>query len=157
MQRERVPPVLLQDLMTWPILSIHPEVQGTPKAVEVEQHSVLNLAAAMAPLYPKGAVLSICNVGFDAFLLESISALLNGRTIVMAEEAVCNRPAGLADLINGYDAGFMALTPSRLLEYLKDPAFGKAMSHIECVVCGGESMPPEPLPCSAFLFFCSII
>lgn len=116
---------------------------GTPKAVEVEQHSVLNLAAAMAPLYPKGAVLSICNVGFDAFLLESISALLNGRTIVMAEEAVCNRPAGLADLINGYDAGFMALTPSRLLEYLKDPAFGKAMSHIECVVCGGESMPPE--------------
>ena len=61
----------------------------------------------------------------------------------MAEEAVCNRPAGLADLINGYDAGFMALTPSRLLEYLKDPAFGKAMSHIECVVCGGESMPPE--------------
>ena len=37
----------------------------------------------------------------------------------------------------------MALTPSRLLEYLKDAAFGKAMSHIECIVCGGESMPPE--------------
>lgn len=116
---------------------------GKPKAVEVEQHSVLNLAAAMTPLYPKGAVLSICNVGFDAFLLESISALLNGRTIVMAEEAVCNMPSALAELICGYDAGFMALTPSRLLEYLKDAAFGKAMSHIECIVCGGESMPPE--------------
>lgn len=116
---------------------------GNPKAVEVEQHSVLNLASIMAPLYPKGAVLSICNVGFDAFLLESISALLNGRTVVMAEEAACNVPARLAELIHGYDAGFMALTPSRLLEYLKDPGFGKALSHIECIVCGGENMPPE--------------
>ena len=49
--------------------------------MEVEQHSVMNLKEAIKDLYPKGAVLSICNVGFDAFLLESVIALLNGATM----------------------------------------------------------------------------
>ena len=45
------------------------------------------MALAMAPVYAKGAVLSVCNVGFDAFMIESIVALLNGRTVVLPEDA----------------------------------------------------------------------
>lgn len=114
---------------------------GLPKAVEVEQHSVVNLAAAMQPLYPKGAVLSICNVGFDAFLLESVSALLNGKTIVMASGQEMNHPRKIGRLILNYDAGFMALTPSRLSAYMAEEEFRKALSHLETIICGGESFP----------------
>lgn len=116
---------------------------GMPKAVEIEQHSVMNLAAAMRPLYPKGAVLSLCNVGFDAFLLESVIALLCGRTIVLASESEMNHPQKLGVLIRNYDAGFMALTPSRLSAYLKDPIFCESLLHMETVICGGESLPFE--------------
>jgi amino acid adenylation domain-containing protein/thioester reductase-like protein len=116
---------------------------GTPKGVEVEQHSVLNLALSMHPLYPKGAVLSICNVGFDAFLLESVIALLDGRTIVFSAEDEMNHPQKIGQLIQNFDAGFLALTPSRLSAYLKEPQFCEALWHLETIICGGESLPPE--------------
>lgn len=116
---------------------------GEPKAVEIEQHSVLNLADALKHLYPKGAVLSICNVGFDAFLLESVLALLNGRTIVIASEEEMNHPIRIGQLIHDYDVGFMALTPSRLSAYMKEEVFRKALPHLETIICGGESLPPQ--------------
>lgn len=116
---------------------------GKPKAVEVEQKSVMNLAGIMTGLYPKGAVLSICNVSFDAFLLESMIALLNGSTIVLASEREMIHPREIGRLITEYDVGFMALTPSRLSAYLKDHDFRHALPHLETIVCGGETMPPD--------------
>ncbi len=116
---------------------------GVPKGVEVEQHSVLNLSLSMKDLYPKGAVLSICNVGFDAFLLESVIALLNGKTIVLAAQEEMNQPQKLGHLIQNFDAGFLALTPSRLSAYLKEPQFCSALWRLETIICGGESLPPE--------------
>jgi long-subunit acyl-CoA synthetase (AMP-forming) len=41
---------------------------GTPKGVEIMRRSLMNLTLAMTPIYGNGAVLSLCNVGFDAFL-----------------------------------------------------------------------------------------
>jgi amino acid adenylation domain-containing protein/thioester reductase-like protein len=116
---------------------------GVPKGVEVEQHSVLNLALSMETLYSKGAVLSICNVGFDAFLLESVIALLNGKTIVLAAKEEMNHPQKIGQLIQQFDAGFIALTPSRLLAYLKEPQFCSSLWRLETIICGGESLPPE--------------
>lgn len=118
---------------------------GKPKAVAVGARSLMNLASNMSGLYPKGAVLSLCNVAFDAFLLESMSALLCGRTIVIAREEDMNDGGALGGYINRYDVGFMALTPSRLQAYLKVPVFKKSMMHMECIVCGGENLPSELL------------
>lgn len=116
---------------------------GSAKAVEVEQHSVMNLKEAIKDLYPKGAVLSICNVGFDAFLLESVIALLNGATIVMATEEEMNDAQKMGRLIMDYDVGFMALTPSRLKAYQNDQVFLRSLSHIETLICGGEVLVPD--------------
>lgn len=118
---------------------------GTPKAVAVEQRSVLNLAVNMDDIYPKGAVLSVCNIGFDAFILESMAALLNGRTIVIVPNDELNDSGRLAEYITSYDVGFVALTPSRLGAYLKDSRFRQALKKLECIVCGGENLPPELL------------
>lgn len=115
---------------------------GSAKAVEVEQHSVMNLKEAIKDLYPKGAVLSICNVGFDAFLLESVIAL-NGATIVMATEEEMNDAQKIGRLIMDFDVGFMALTPSRLKAYQNDQVFLRSLSHIETLICGGEVLGPD--------------
>lgn len=118
---------------------------GEPKGVEIEQHSLLNFAEAVQPLYGQGAVLSLCSIGFDAFLLESIVSVLNGQTIVLPEEGDAENPQALAELIRRYAVGFLSVTPSRLTAFLKNPEFLKAAGRLEAVVCGGEAFPSSLL------------
>jgi amino acid adenylation domain-containing protein/thioester reductase-like protein len=112
---------------------------GTPKGVEITQKNLLNLAQAMEKVYGKGAVLSVCSVGFDAFMLESIVPLLNGKTIVIADEEEQESPRKLAALIRGFAVGFCSVTPSRLEAFLKEPEFCSAVRHMEGILCGGEA------------------
>ncbi len=130
---------------------------GEPKAVQVGQRSLQNFARAMAPIYGRGGVLSTCNVGFDAFVLESSAALLNARTIILANEAERNDPVALSRLIRSYAVGFFAMTPSRLSAYIKEPSFAGAIERLESIVCGGESFPLDllqklPMLCDANIY-----
>ena len=118
---------------------------GEPKGVEITQRSLLNLVQAMGPVYGKGAVLSVCNVGFDAFTLESTAALLNGRTVVLPEDEDQESPRRLAELITGYGVGFLSITPSRLTALLRDASFCRAMRQMERIICGGEAFTGELL------------
>ncbi len=118
---------------------------GKPKGVEITQKSLVNLAQAMVSVYAGGAVLSMCNTGFDAFVLESSAALLNGRTIVLPTEEELESPKRLARLITGYAVGFLATTPSRLFFLTKEQDFSRALSNVESIVCGGEAFPRELL------------
>lgn len=118
---------------------------GEPKGVEISQKNLLNLSQEMRSVYGQGAVLSVCNVGFDAFMLESIVALLNGRTIVLPLESDLESPESLASLMNGYAVGFFSMTPSRLSALLHSDVFRKVMWRMESIICGGEHFPPELL------------
>lgn len=118
---------------------------GEPKGVEITHRNLLNLAQEMESVYGQGAVLSVCNVGFDAFMLESIVALLNGRTIVLPDESDLESPERLAALMNGYAVGFFSITPSRLSALLQSETFRRVMWRMESIVCGGEPFPPELL------------
>ncbi len=118
---------------------------GEPKGVEITHRNLLNLAQEMEAVYGQGAVLSVCNVGFDAFMLESIVALLNGKTIVLPSESDLDDPERLASLMNGYAVGFFSITPSRLSALLQSAEFRKVMWRMESIVCGGEHFPPELL------------
>ncbi len=118
---------------------------GEPKGVEITHRNLLNLAQEMADIYGQGAVLSVCNVGFDVFMLESIVALLNGRTIVLPGDEDLESPERLAALINGHAVGFFSMTPSRLAAFMQNHAFCRAMRKMESIVCGGEAFPAELL------------
>ncbi len=118
---------------------------GEPKGVEITQSNLLNLSQEMVDVYGQGAVLSVCNVGFDAFMLESIVALLNGRTIVLPSDEDLESPERLAALINGHAVGFFSMTPSRLSAFLQSKVFCRAMRKLESIVCGGEAFPAELL------------
>lgn len=118
---------------------------GAPKGVEITQQSLVNLAQAMGSVYAKGAVLSMCSVGFDAFVLESSAALLNGRTIVLPTGEDLENPRRLAHLVLSYGVGFLATTPSRLAALLQDREFRNSMRIMDSIVCGGEAFPRELL------------
>lgn len=118
---------------------------GVPKGVEISQRNLLNFSYAMRNVYGKGAVLSLCNVGFDAFVLESSAALINGKTIVIADSDEQESPNRLAALIKGYAVGFCAMTPSRLAAFMRNDAFRTALRNMESILCGGESFPANLL------------
>ena len=101
---------------------------GTPKGVLVGSASLCNFIDAMAGVYPQNPVLSLCSPAFDAFLIESICALLNGRSVVFADAEAAENPAQLADYIGRHHIGMLSLTPSRLQAYLRHPAFCQAVS-----------------------------
>ena len=104
---------------------------GTPKGVLVGSASLCNFIDAMAGVYPQNPVLSLCSPAFDAFLIESICALLNGRSVVFADAEAAENPAQLADYIGRYHIGMLSLTPSRLQAYLRHPAFCQAVSRLD--------------------------
>lgn len=116
---------------------------GKPKGVEITCLNLLNLVHAMRPYYSKDAVLSLCNIEFDAFILESVVPLLLGKTIVIPEKSQLENPKAVANLILGYAVGFLATTPSRLGAYLADVDFQKAAGRLERIVCGGESISED--------------
>jgi len=118
---------------------------GEPKGVEITQRNLLNFSQEMSEVYGRGAVLSVCNIGFDAFMLESIVALLNGRTVVLPDDIELESAERLASLINGYAVSFISLTPSRLSAFLRVDAFKNVMWKMESIVCGGEAFPHELL------------
>ena len=118
---------------------------GEPKGVEITQRNLLNLAQEMESVYGQGAVLSVSNIGFDAFMLESVVALLNGKTIVLPSDSDLESPETLAALMNSYAVDFFSMTPSRLSAFMQNGAFRKVMWRMESIVCGGEVFPPELL------------
>lgn len=118
---------------------------GKPKGVEITQANLLNFALSMSGYYGHGAVLSLCNTGFDVFVLESAASLLNGRTIVLPTLQEQESPARLAHLVRNYAVGFLAVTPSRLAAFLRNGEFLQALSKLDTIICGGEAFPSELL------------
>ena len=103
------------------------ELRGKDQGVKIVGYAwdrerpdyVLCIVHAMKNLYPKDAVLSICSIEFDAFMLESVVPMLMGKTIVIPEKNQLENPKAIANLILGYAVGFMAITPSRLGAYMR--------------------------------------
>ncbi|MHB1314157.1 MAG: non-ribosomal peptide synthetase [Christensenellales bacterium] len=118
---------------------------GKPKGVEISHGNLLNFTAAMASLYPYGAILSLCGIGFDVFIMESMVSLLSGHTVIFPQAQDTETPAALARLIRNYAVGFLCSTPSRLSALLKHPEFGHSLKRVDTIVCGGEAFPGQLL------------
>jgi len=118
---------------------------GRPKGVRIKEKSIVNFARASSVLYGYQAILSLCNVSFDAFVLETLVSLLNDQTIVLAEDDKVNNTNYLISLINDHAVGVLAMTPSRLSAYMQNTNFLKTLKRMETIICGGEIFPSELL------------
>jgi amino acid adenylation domain-containing protein len=118
---------------------------GSPKGVEITRANLMNFAHGMKGIFPDGAMLSISSVSFDAFVLECVVSLLNGLTVVFANEEQQEDPAALSGLVTGYGVDYMCMTPSRLETYLEYPEFRSALRGCRGILCGGEAFSGELL------------
>ncbi|WP_228828528.1 non-ribosomal peptide synthetase [Nocardia beijingensis] len=108
---------------------------GTPKGVVVTHTGIANLAADTRERFgitPSSRILAVASPSFDVSILEWISAVCGGATLVLAPTPV---GAGLSELVRAEHVTHAALTPTMLAAMNPDG--------LETLVIGGEPCPPE--------------
>ncbi len=121
---------------------------GKPKGVMLRHRGIANYVTAhprnphVAALASEAsAVLSVTTVAFDMFLKESMTALCNGLTLVLADDAEARDPVRLAGLFRSTGADAFNATPSRLLEYIEYPPLEEALCQCRVLMAGAEKYP----------------
>ncbi len=87
------------------------------------------------------AILSVTTVSFDLGLKDTLGMLVNGRTVVFADEEQMNDPRELTALFEKTGADAINATPSRYLQYMEYEPFRKALAKCKLIVAGGEQYP----------------
>lgn len=121
---------------------------GNPKGVEVKREGFENFLEAISKviLVPEeGRISCFTEYTFDIFFLESIWALKEGLTVVLADDLEKKNPKKMLSLIKHHHINMIQITPSRmkLLELL-DPQF-TFLQEVEVIMLGGEAFPTELL------------
>ncbi|WP_157170895.1 non-ribosomal peptide synthetase, partial [Nocardia araoensis] len=108
---------------------------GTPKGVVVTHTGIANLAADTRERFgitPASRILAVASPSFDVSILEWISAVCGGATLILAPTPV---GAGLSELVRAEHVTHAALTPTMLAATNPDG--------LETLVLGGEPCPPD--------------
>ncbi|MEU7631077.1 amino acid adenylation domain-containing protein [Nocardia sp. NPDC049220] len=113
---------------------------GTPKGVMITHAGLANLAAETRErfgLTPTSRMLAAASPSFDVSILELISAIAAGATLVLAPASVLGGTE-LAELINAEHVSHAALTPSVLASMRPNE-----VDTLDTLILGGEICPPE--------------
>lgn len=86
-------------------------------------------------------MLSITTVAFDVFLHEIFVTLMNGLTLVFANDEESKNPLELAKLFEKTGADSFSATPSRMLQYLEFDRIKKSISQCKIISLAGENYP----------------
>ena len=85
---------------------------------------------------------SVTTVSFDMFLKEAFTTLMNGLTLVLADDEQAKNPDKLAELFEKTGANAFNATPSRMLQYMELPEMKRALANCKVIMAGGEGYPP---------------
>lgn len=117
---------------------------GKPKGVQITRRGLNNFIIGVSKAIDfseSKVMLCVTSITFDIFLLESVFALINGFTVVLADEQECSNPAALIRLILEHHINVVQMTPSRmqwLLYYAKNFDF---LHNLKIIMLGGEVFP----------------
>ena len=121
---------------------------GKPKGVMLTHGNITNYVTPDAEnCYAHGFVnkankiLSIATVAFDMFLHEAFVPLMNGLTLIFANEEEANNPLELVKLFEKTRADSFSATPSRMLQYLEVEGMTNALANCKVVTAAGEKYP----------------
>lgn len=122
---------------------------GKPKGVMLTHGNIINYVAD-EPENRHVRVLkenhcsmaSVTTVSFDMFLKEAFTTLMNGLTLVLADNEQSKNPDKLAELFQKSGANAFNATPSRMLQYMELPEMQEALSKCKVIMAGGEGYPP---------------
>ncbi len=86
------------------------------------------------------SIVSTTTIGFDIYVTESILPLLNGLTVVYANENQANNQAELNKLICRYKVDVIQTTPTKLMVLMADWDELQYMSVLKAIIVRGESL-----------------
>lgn len=122
---------------------------GKPKGVMLTHGGIINYVLndgenrhVRALVENRCVMASVTTVSFDMFLKEAFTTLMNGLTLVLADDEEAKNPDKLALLFEKTGANAFNATPSRVLQYMELPAMKKALAGCKVIMAGGESYPP---------------
>ncbi|MCQ2964248.1 MAG: amino acid adenylation domain-containing protein [archaeon] len=127
---------------------------GLPKGVMIEHRNITNF------VYPDPSsiycyeiatntkkegykCLSIATVAFDMLMQETFIPLLNGSTVVFANDVQYKDPLALYELIKSTGANVYNGTPSRLLQYFEMDGLKEEFAKFKILCVGGEGIPQQ--------------
>ena len=121
---------------------------GKPKGVMITHGNISNyITPHPENCYAHGVVskankmLSITTVSFDLFINESFIPLMNGLTLIFANEEESNNPFELVNLFKRTKPDSFSATPSRIIQYLEFDGIAQALANCKVIVAGGEKYP----------------
>lgn len=111
---------------------------GTPKGVELKRIGVINMLNSYKQILHTGecnVFLSTSTVAFDMFIVESFVSILDGKTVILADEDEQKIPVFTSKLITEYNVDFILSTPSKITLLLEEP---KCLQNVKVIQLGGE-------------------
>ncbi|MDL2261553.1 amino acid adenylation domain-containing protein [Methanimicrococcus sp. OttesenSCG-928-J09] len=123
---------------------------GKPKGVMLTHAGISNYVAphpnnrhVQALIENDCVMASVTTVSFDMFLKEAFTTLMNGLTLVLADDEQSKNPDKLARLMKETGATAFNATPSRMLQYMELPEMKDALKACKVIMAGGEGYPPS--------------
>ena len=121
---------------------------GKPKGVMISHGNISNyIYPDPENCYTHGFIvkankmLSITTVSFDMFLHEAFIPLMNGLTLIFANNDEAKNPLKLVNLFKQTKPDSFSATPSRMLQYLEIDGIAEALSNCNVITVAGEKYP----------------
>ena len=111
---------------------------GTPKGVELKRIGVINMVNSYKQILHTGecnVFLSTSTVAFDMFIVENFVSILDGKTVVLADEEEQKIPVFTSKLVTDYNVDFILSTPSKITLLLEEAS---CLENVKVIQLGGE-------------------
>ena len=85
-------------------------------------------------------IVSVTTVGFDIFVTESILPLINGMTVLFANEDQSQMQTALNEFIKQYPADVLQTTPTKMRILIREPTQREYLKSLKSIILGGEAV-----------------
>ncbi len=119
---------------------------GNPKGVMIEHKNVINFIYGVIRelhLTENKNILCLTTISFDIFVLETLLPLLQGITVILADESEQKEPELLKGLIEKKKIEVLQITPSRLKLLMNYENTLTLLNSVKKLLIGGETLPEE--------------
>ena len=120
---------------------------GKPKGTLLTHRNVVNYVSANEKNVYYGItgkenrnILSVTTVGFDIFVTESILPLVNGMSVILADENEAKIQHRLIELLKKHPADILQTTPTKMRIFMSDKTALGYLKSFKVIILGGEEL-----------------
>lgn len=121
---------------------------GKPKGVMLKQSNIINFVFSIAKKFDfseKNTIASITTISFDIFIVESLMPLLNGLTVVIANEEAQTNVKLFNELCIKNNVDIIQSTPSRIQSFMLNKNDLDFIKNAKYIFISGEMFPSSLL------------